>query len=211
MTLLRVKSRQALYENVKRGNIRVLARRKPQPHLYSKADIEAYVADNKKGTVTWPSATKEDAIEQIKAKLVQVDTQTVTPGELNEALLNKKDNLLNRLGQDEYERVLQLLDENGTYKDQDRALVLLYALSYQNWLAAAIASAEENNIITTQSSGAIKTHPLFYLAERCAKQMLFVGTMLGIGARSRIGLNIPQPKKESIFDFLKNKDLSFND
>ena len=113
--------------------------------------------------------------------------------------------LLNEIGQDEFNRVVELLKENGTYKEQDRALVLTYAVSYQNWVYATIASAKQDNT-TTDQFGTLKLHPYFTVAEKCATQMSKNAAMLGIGIRSRIGLDIKEKKKESIFDVLNSKE-----
>ena len=113
--------------------------------------------------------------------------------------------LLNEIGQNEFDRVVELLKENGTYKEQDRALVLTYAVSFQNWVFATVASGQQDNT-TTDSFGNLKLHPYFMVLDKCLSQMTKIANMLGIGIRSRIGLEIKQEKKESIFDILNSKE-----
>lgn len=73
--------------------------------------------------------------------------------------------LLNEIGQNEFDRVVELLKENGTYKEQDRALVLTYAVSFQNWVFATVASARNDNT-TSDQFGNLKLHPYFTVAEK---------------------------------------------
>lgn len=113
--------------------------------------------------------------------------------------------LLNEIGQNEFDRVVQLLKENGTYKEQDRALVLTYAVSFQNWVFATVASAKQDNT-TTNSFGELKLHPYMVVSDKCLTQMTKIASILGIGIRSRIGLEIKQEKKKSIFDILNSKE-----
>ena len=114
--------------------------------------------------------------------------------------------LLNEIGQNEYDRVVQLLKENGTYKEQDRALVLTYAVSFQNWVFATVASARNDNT-TSDQFGNLKLHPYFTVAEKCANQMTKNANMLGIGVRSRIGLEIKDNIEDDEVDIFANEDF----
>lgn len=113
--------------------------------------------------------------------------------------------LLNEIGQDEFDRVVELLKENGTYKEQDRALVLTYAVSFQNWVFATVASAKQDNT-TSDQFGNLRLHPYFQVAKEAFNQMEKSSKLLGIGVRSRLGIELKQPKKESIFDILNSKE-----
>lgn len=117
-------------------------------------------------------------------------------------------NPLNHIGKDEFNRVTDILIANGTYKEQDRALVLAYAISYQKYIYAVSASAMEDDT-TSDQFGNLKVHPYFTVADRCLGHMLKASERLGIGVRSRIGLEIKQPKKETIFDMI-NQDEEFD-
>ena len=121
---------------------------------------------------------------------------------------NMKD-LLNEIGQNEFDRVVELLKENGTYKEQDRALVLTYAVSFQNWVFATVASAKQDNT-TSDQFGNLKLHPYMVVSDKCLTQMTKIASILGIGIRNRIGIQIEEKKKESIFDILNSKE-SFDD
>lgn len=151
---------------------------------------------------------KKEIIETCK-EVIKEDFNLFDDEDIIKPPLDTKDftmsDLLNEIGQDEFNRVVELLKENGTYKEQDRALVLTYAVSYQNWVYATIASAKQDNT-TTDQFGTLKLHPYFTVAEKCATQMSKNAAMLGIGIRSRIGLDIKEKKKESIFDVLNSKE-----
>ena len=118
---------------------------------------------------------------------------------------NMKD-LLNEIGQNEFDRVVELLKENGTYKEQDRALVLTYAVSFQNWVFATVASARNDNT-TSDQFGNLKLHPYFTVAEKCANQMTKNANMLGIGVRSRIGLEIKDNIEDDEVDIFANESF----
>lgn len=113
--------------------------------------------------------------------------------------------LLNEIGQNEFDRVVQLLQDRGTYKEEDRALVLTYAVSFQNWVFATVASAKQDNT-TSDQFGNLKLHPYFQVAKECAAQMSKNASMLGIGARNRIGLEIAKPKKQTFADVINAKE-----
>ena len=46
-------------------------------------------------------------------------------------------------------------------------------------------------------------NPYFQVSEKCLSHMTKLASILGIGVRSRIGIDIQQKKKESIFDISK--------
>ena len=90
-------------------------------------------------------------------------------------------------------------------QEQDRALVLVYAINYQNYIFATLASSREDNT-TTDQFGTLKLHPYFQVAKECASQMTKIANLLGLGVRSRIGLEIKKEKKVSVFDILNQKE-----
>ncbi len=132
--------------------------------------------------------------EETKKDLAPPTTQTDNPT-----------NPLNHIGQDEFNRIVEILTENGTYKEQDRALALAYAISYQKYIYAVAASAREDDTTSDQFSN-LKIHPYFLVADKCLSQMTKIANILGLGVRSRIGLEIKSPKKETLFDILNSKD-----
>lgn len=142
---------------------------------------------------------KDDLLEDGPIDNLFDDEDIIKPK--NEDLQNP----LNEIGQNEFNRIIDILTENGTYKEQDRALVLAYSISYQKYIYAVAASAREDDTTSDQFSN-LKIHPYFLVADKCLSQMTKIANMLGIGIRSRIGIEIKQPKKESIFDILNSKE-----
>lgn len=226
MELLQITTRQGLHKVVVNHNITVKSQGAGKPNLYLKSDLERYKKDNAKNiekkknpqVIEKAEKVKKEKIERkVKAKKLKVETKK----ELNlisedENLFDDEDiikpklldfnmkDLLNEIGQNEFDRVVELLKENGTYKEQDRALVLTYAVSFQNWVFATVASGQQDNT-TTDSFGNLKLHPYFTVAEKCATQMTKNANMLGIGIRSRIGLEIKKEKKKGISSIINAK------
>lgn len=232
MELLQITTRQGLHKVVVNHNITVKSQGAGKPNLYLKSDLERYKKDNAKNIEKNKTKTviqkaekvkKEKVDRKVKAKKLKVETkkelnlisedenlfddEDIIKPPLNLNDFNMKD-LLNEIGQNEFDRVVELLKENGTYKEQDRALVLTYAVSFQNWVFATIASAREDNT-TTDQFGTLKLHPYFQVAEKCATQMTKNANMLGIGIRSRIGLEIKKEKKKGISSII-NATGDFN-
>ena len=234
MQLLKITTRQGLHKIVKNHNISFKSQGAGKPNLYLEDDLKRYMKDNAKNikkTKTKTVIKKAEKIktdikkrkienqelkEQVKKEIVKTCKEVIEEDfnifdneEDLKPKLDTKDftmkDLLNEIGQDEFERVVALLKENGTYKEQDRALILTYAVSFQNWVYATIASGKQDNT-TTDQFGVLKLHPYFTVAERCANQMAKNAGMLGIGVRSRIGIELKEKKKESIFDILNTKE-----
>lgn len=228
MELLQITTRQGLHKVVVNHNITVKPQGAGKPNLYLKSDLERYKKDNAKNIKAMKNPqviqkaekiVKDIKEKKVKAKKLKVEVKK----ELNlisedENLFNDEDiikpklldfnmkDLLNEIGQNEFDRVVQLLKDNGTYKEQDRALVLTYAVSFQNWVFATVASAREDNT-TTNNFGELKLHPYFTVAEKCANQMSKNANMLGIGVRSRIGLEIKDDIEDDEIDIFANEDF----
>ena len=231
MELLQITTRQGLHKVVVNHNITVKSQGAGKPNLYLKSDLERYKKDNAKNiekkknpqVIQKAEKVKKEKVERkVRAKKLKVEVKK----ELNlisedENLFDDEDiikpklldfemkDLLNEIGQNEFDRVVELLKENGTYKEQDRALVLTYAVSFQNWVFATVASAREDNT-TTNSFGELKLHPYMVVSDKCLTQMTKIASILGLGIRNRIGIDLKEPKKESIFDILNSKE-SFDD
>ena len=227
MELLQITTRQGLHKVVVNHNITLKSQGAGKPNLYLKSDLERYKKDNAKNiekkknpqVIEKAEKVKKEKIERkVKAKKLKAEVKK----ELNlisedENLFDDEDiikpklldftmkDLLNEIGQNEFDRVVELLKENGTYKEQDRALVLTYAVSFQNWVFATVASAKQDNT-TTNSFGELKLHPYFQVAKEAFNQMEKSSKLIGIGVRSRVGLDLKEPKKESIFDILNSKE-----
>lgn len=225
MELLQITTRQGLHKVVVNHNITVKSQGAGKPNLYLKSDLERYKKDNAKNIEKKKTKTviekaekvkKEKVERKVKAKKLKAEVKK----ELNlisedENLFDDEDiikpknedlqNPLNEIGQNEFNRIIDILTENGTYKEQDRALVLAYSISYQKYIYAVAASAREDDTTSDQFSN-LKIHPYFLVADKCLTQMTKIANILGLGVRSRLGLDIKQEKKESIFDILNSKE-----
>ena len=234
MELLQITTRQGLHKVVVNHNITVKSQGAGKPNLYLKSDLERYKKDNAKNiekkknpqVIEKAEKVKKEKVERkVKAKKLKVEVKKELnlisedepidnlfddediikpPPPLNPNDFNMKD-LLNEIGQNEFDRVEELLKENGTYKEQDRALVLTYAVSFQNWVFATVASARNDNT-TSDQFGNLKLHPYFMVLDKCLSQMTKIASILGIGIRNRIGIDLKEQKKESIFDILNSKE-----
>lgn len=224
--LLGITTRQGLHKYIKKYNIPFRSQSNGLPNLYEKADIEKL-----KEIIGEPKHTHNAIKEKVKKRVSQIKTnkkniekvKTETKKALKIEDKPKEDliqnsqqqidkpsvydieNPLNEVGIAEYERVTQLLIEQGTYKELDRALVLAYAISYQKYIFATVASGKQDDTFVDMF-GNVKKHPYSDIAKENFKQMVEVSKILGIGSRSRLGLEMAKPKKESIFDILNAKE-----
>lgn len=236
MDFLQITTRQGLHKIVKNHNITVKSQGVGKPNLYLKADLEKYKKENKnlvkrngtvkkkvqKREVQKKQAKKrnEKIIEDTKKDLNLEDKPIVEEKDLKEVKQEEEqeikealqlpqqdeiENPLNKVGMAEYERVTNLLIKQGTYEEVDRSLVLAYAISYQKYIFSTVASGKQDDT-TMDSYGNLKLHPYFQVAKESFNQMEKISKLLGIGARSRVGLEIKQEKKESIFDILNTKE-----
>lgn len=230
MELLQITTRQGLHKIVVNHNITVKSQGAGKPNLYLKSDVEKYRSEiistgkdkyNKHITEKAIKIKKEKVKIKEKVKKLKIETkkelkiideepiedifkdEKITTKELSKS--DDIENPLNKVGMAEYERVTELLKEQGTYKEIDRALVLAYAISYQKYIFSTIASGKEDDTFI-DAFGNIKKHPYSDVAKDNFKQMVETCKILGIGAKSRIGIEIKEPKKESIFDILNEKE-----
>lgn len=205
MELLQITTRQGLHKVATNHNITIKSQGAGKPNLYLKEDLERYRADilktgkdkyNKEVTQKAIKIKKEKVERKVKAEQLKTETKKE---------LSIVDNPLNEIGQDEFNRIVDILTDNGTYQEQDRALALVYAINYQNYIFATLASSREDNT-TTDQFGTLKLHPYFQVAKECASQMTKIANLLGLGVRSRIGLEIKKEKQVSVFDMINSKE-----
>lgn len=233
MQLLKITTRQGLFKIVKNHNITVKSQGVGKPNLYLKSDLERYMKDNAKNIKIRKNPQVIEKAEKIvkdiqdrkvKNKKLKVEVKKeilkVCQEVKEENLFDEDDiikppldtknftmkDLLNEIGQDEFDRVVELLKENGTYKEQDRGLVLAYAVSYQKYVYSTIASAKMDDT-TSDQFGNLKTHPYFTVSDKCLTQMTKIGSILGIGIRSRIGLEIQEKIEDDSIDIFKMEDF----
>ena len=209
MRLLEITTRQGLHKIVTLNNVEFKSQGAGKPNLYLKSDLEKYKKDNAYNIKTNKPKTLLKKVKKIEEtiKKNKVSNKKLKE-EVRKDLIEKPftmNELLNPVGQDEFNRVLKILEENGTYEDQDRGLLLVYAVSYQDWIFEKIASSREGNT-TTDQFGNEKISPHFIAAKDCAAAMAKNAANLGIGVRSRLGLDIKEKKKKTIFDKINSKE-----
>lgn len=240
MQLLKITTRQGLFKIVKNHNITVKSQGVGKPNLYLKSDLERYMKDNAKNIkirknpqviekaekIVKKQNTKKEKHLKVKTEVKkEVDTEIEKDFKVTEIREQKEKEIkkdlelpndeeiespLNKVGMAEFQRVTDLLIEQGTYKEVDRALVLAYAISYQKYIFATVASAKQDDT-TMNDFGDLKVHPYFQVAKESFKQMESVAKMLGIGAKNRIGLEIKKVKKELTIEDLLNEDEDWFD
>lgn len=92
----------------------------------------------------------------------------------------------------------------GLYEECDKQILVLYALSSQNYFKY-LYSADENDCLITSDGGITSVHPHFKVAQHHEKQMLNYMDRLGLNPLSRLKFEIEKPKKKSsIMDILND-------
>jgi P27 family predicted phage terminase small subunit len=76
------------------------------------------------------------------------------------------------------------LIDMGLYEECDKNILVLYALSCQNYFKY-LHSADENDCLITSDSGVTTVHPHFKVAQHHEKQMLVYMDRLGLNPLSR--------------------------
>jgi len=214
--ILNITTRQGLHKIVKEKKISVKSQGAGKANLYLESDIkEVAKKTNDQRLKTNPKLKKKIEIKKkliSKKKEVIKKDQDQKPDILknepkNTNLDDEEFNPLNKIGQSEFLRVEKLLLKNGTYEEVDRSLLLFYAISYQKYINAVTMSAQQDDV-TMNDFGDLKVHPYFQVADKTFSHMQKLAVMLGIGVKSRVGLEIKKPKKKSVFDIL-NQDEKF--
>lgn len=235
MELLQITTRQGLHKVVVNHNITVKSQGAGKPNLYLKYDLERYKKDNAKNIekkknpqviekaekIVKKQNIKKEKHLKVKSQVKkEVDTEIEKDFKVTEIREQKEKEIkkdlelpndeeiespLNKVGMAEFQRVTDLLIEQGTYKEVDRALVLAYAISYQKYIFSTVASAKMDDT-TMNDFGDLKIHPYFQVADKCLTQMNKLATMIGIGSRSRIGLELTKPRKLTFADIIANTE-----
>jgi len=90
----------------------------------------------------------------------------------------------------------------GLYDKCDKQILVLYAISCQNYFKY-LHSANENDCTITSDSGITSIHPHFKVAQHHEKQMLNYMDRLGLNPLSRQKFELKEPEKKStIMDIL---------
>jgi len=214
--ILNITTRQGLNKIVRANNITIKSQGPGKANLYLESDIkEVAKKTNAQRSKTNPKLKKKiETKKKVIAKKKEVikKDQEQKPDVLkneskNTNLDDEEFTPLNKIGQSEFLRVEKLLIKNGTYEEVDRSLLLFYAISYQKYINAVTMSALQDDV-TMNDIGDLKVHPYFQVADKTFSHMQKLAVMLGIGVKSRVGLQIKEQKKKSVFDML-NKDEEF--
>ena len=92
----------------------------------------------------------------------------------------------------------------GLYEKCDKQILVMYALSCQNYFKY-LYSADENDCLITNDAGTTTVHPHFKVAQHHEKQMLNYMDRLGLNPLSRQKFEIAE-KEEVIDSIFDNKD-----
>ena len=89
----------------------------------------------------------------------------------------------------------------GLYEKCDKQILVMYALSCQNYFKY-LYSADENDCLITSDTGTTTVHPHFKVAQHHEKQMLNYMDRLGLNPLSRQKFEIKEEEEitDSIFD-----------
>ncbi|MCP4991801.1 MAG: P27 family phage terminase small subunit [Colwellia sp.] len=186
--ILEITTRQGLDKIVKRYSISKITQGAGKPNLYNKDEVmKAYLDSHKQKEKYNPSVDikakekkvkKQTKATELKQKKKEVEEASSTP--------------LNNIGQSEYLRVEKELKDLGLYEFKDRAILLAYAVCYQNYMFYTNLSAQLDHT-TTDEGGNLKVHPYFTISDKLLSQMTKLSNILGIGKRSMMGF---EPKKK---------------
>ena len=198
--ILNITTRQGLHKIVKTENITIKSQGAGKPNLYLESDIKKVAKKtNAQRLKTNPHLKKkvEKKTAIIKKKKTTVE-DTKDKGIMN-------NNPLNDIGQEVFNELREELIKNGTFENKDISLLQAYCVSYQKYINATNQSADKMDL-TMDDFGNEKPHPYFIIADKSLSQMNKLATMLGIGAKSRVGIEIQKEKKVSVFDMLNQKE-----
>ena len=204
LKILGVTHNRSLNRYTKQFNIRFIDNGKGFPKTYNLEDIERVAnSREKKLKEIHTDITANEKVEERKEKFLAPETK------YNESKQNGflDNDPLNKVGKEHFDYLREQLIKDGTYSDKDVGLLQAYCISYQKYIHSVNQSNAELDT-TIDNFGNVKISPYFLVADKCLTQMDKIAKTLGIGARSRVGLPIKEPKKESVFDILA-KDEEF--
>lgn len=132
--------------------------------------------------------------------------------ELPQEVKNAVDNIsggdnLKAVGYEYLSTATNDLMDLGLYDKCDKQILVLYALSCQNYFKY-LYSADENDCLITSDSGITSVHPHFKVAQHHEKQMLNYMDRLGLNPLSRQKFTIKEEEEviDSIFDTKENNE-----
>jgi len=117
------------------------------------------------------------------------------PDEVKEVCKNiTSANTLTKVGYEYLAEVTEHLKKLNLYKDADKAMLVQYALSVQNFYKY-LYLANQNDCIFTSDTGAITLHPYFKVMQHHEKQMLAYMDRLGLNPLSRQKLEFEEERE----------------
>ena len=204
--ILGVTHKKTLSRYTKQYNIRFIDNGKGYPKTYNLEDIERIAnSERRKLKMSYKLVPEKEERKEI------VPTQEIHyQPEIKKEEEEKKvgfldDDPLNETGRKHFEYLRNELIKDGTYQDKDVGLLQSYCISYQKYIHSVNQSNADLDT-TIDSFGNVKISPHFLIADKCLIQMSKIAGILGIGAKSRVGLPIKEEKKESVFDILTKDD-----
>ena len=188
----------------------------------SKMTLSRYVKDGrlqrlKKGTRTYYDEHEVAAlvkeIEDNKSKYrtdlpKKEKKQIPIPDEIKEVCKNiSSSDVLTAVGYEYLSEATQNLKALNLYNDVDKEILVLYALSAQNFYKYLNLSSESNCIITSDS-GMVSLHPHFKVMQHHEKMLLSYSERLGFNPLTRTKFEIKKDEEviDSIFDDAKQDD-----
>ena len=146
-------------------------------------------------------------IEENKAKVgieIKVRERIEIPQDVQSAIrdVSGGDNLT-AVGYDYLSTATNDLINLGIYEECDKQILVLYALSSQNYFKY-LKSADENNCMITSYSGITSIHPHFKVAQHHEKQMMVYMDRLGLNPLARIKFDIKEEVEVDEMEALLN-------
>ncbi|MCP4356241.1 MAG: hypothetical protein GY793_11590, partial [Proteobacteria bacterium] len=151
LEILNISSYQHLRRLTKKLNIQTKSLGVGKATLYLKSDICGAVVEGKDTQKFAPKKPKEVALEKKVKKQTKATELKQKKKEVEEASSTP----LNNIGQSEYLRVEKELKDLGLYEFKDRAILLAYAVCYQNYMFYTNLSAQLDHT-TTDEGGNLK-------------------------------------------------------
>lgn len=182
----------------------------------SKMTLSRYVKNGKlervkKGTRTYYDEHQvaalvkeiEDNKNKYRPDVPKKEKQRIElPDEIKRVYKNvSSSDCLSEVGYEYLADATQDIKRLGLYEDVDKQILVLYALSCQNYFKY-LKLATEADCITVGESGNIAVHPYFKVMQHHEKQMLAYMDRLGLNPLSRIKFEIKEEEEvlDSIFD-----------
>jgi phage terminase small subunit len=201
LKIVKITTRQGLSKFVKKHNIRTERECNGKPTFYNKEDLLKAYAESYANKTKYNPTLEKKSID-IQKKKEKIAEERVA--KKKEAML-KSGKVLDEIGQSELIRVEKELKNFGIYRESDRSLLLSYAIAYSNYIYYTTLSRSLDHT-SIDMGGNQKVSHYLAVADKFFSQMDKMASKLGIGAKSRVGLEIKKEKKVSVFDIINTKE-----